>query len=324
MPPQTDDLDAYRLYLEGRHHWNQRTEDGLARSVQLFQQAVTADPEFAKAYAAMAAAYVTLGTYGALAPGAAMSQTRAAAGRALDIAPDLADAYAARGAVRAMHDWVWQDAEEDFTHAISLAPQEPSIHQSYAVNCLVPRRRFDEARRQLDHAVALDPLSLVVRTSQGLTFYYAGDYARAITELRRTLELEQNFGLARYFLGLAYAAAEQLDHACDEADRAVALLGNSSEVVAAQGYARALAGDRERALEVVGELTRRTQERYVSPLLIGQIQAALGDGPAALDCVERAHVERAPDVAWAGLRPAFASLRAEPRFVAILDSVGVS
>ena len=121
----TRDVDAYQTYLEGRHHWNKRTEASLARSVELFHQAAEADPSFGLAFAAMALSHVTLGTYGAVSPGLAMAEARTAATRALEIDAGLADAHIALGSVHAVHDWAWADAAREFGHAIVTQEEDP-------------------------------------------------------------------------------------------------------------------------------------------------------------------------------------------------------
>src|SRR4029079_10954368 len=123
--PRSTDLDAYEAYLEGRYHWNKRTEDELKKSVACFGRAIDRDPDFAQAHAGMADAYVTLGTYGALPANIVMPRAKQAVERAIAIDPGLAEAYACRGCVRAVFDWAWADAEQDFRRAIDLKPSYP-------------------------------------------------------------------------------------------------------------------------------------------------------------------------------------------------------
>ena len=122
VAPHTRDLSAYTSYLEGRYHWNKRTEDGLRRSVECFEDAIEREPGYAVAYAGKADAYVTLGTYGALPPADVIPSAKGALQKALEIDDGLAEAYACRGCVRSVFDWSWADAERDFLRAIELNP----------------------------------------------------------------------------------------------------------------------------------------------------------------------------------------------------------
>src|SRR5262249_15292881 len=151
------DVEAYEAYLEGRYHWNKRTEDELQKSVECFERALELDPGYAQAYAGMADAYITLGTYGALPPKDVMAHAKRALQSALEIDNSLAEAYTCRGCVRSVYDWAWEDAGRDFQRAISLNPSYPTAHHWYAINHLVPRGRFDQATEELRSALQCDP-----------------------------------------------------------------------------------------------------------------------------------------------------------------------
>ncbi len=210
VAPRSKNLKAYESYLEGRYHWNKRTEDELKKSVGCFERAIDRDPEFAPAYAGIADAYVTLGTYGALAPKDVMPLAKRALETALEIDATLAEAYACRGCVRSVFDWSWPDAEHDFRRAIDLRPSYPTAHHWYAINHLVPLGRFDEATEELYRALELDPLALAIKTSLGMKCYFAGRYDGAVRELSRTIDLDESFGMARYFLGATYTELAEI------------------------------------------------------------------------------------------------------------------
>ena len=316
------DVDAYQAYLEGRHHWNKRTEAGISRSIELFRRAADLEPSFGQAFAAMALSYVTLGTYGAKRPTDAMSEARTSAQRALELDPELADAYLALGSVRAVHDWTWGDASREFDHGLSLSQEEPNAYHLYALNCLIPQGEFEQARDRLEQAISLDPLSLIIRTSLGIASYYEGNFDAAVSALRRTLDLEHGFGVAHYFLGLTHAELGNLEDAMREEQLALELSGRSPETVAAAGYIHGVVGDRAAAEDAISELELRSGDRYVSPLLIAQVHAGLGDTSAALDYVERGRTLRSVDLVWAGVRPVFRSLWSQPRFGKALEDVG--
>ena len=323
VAPHTRDLNAYTSYLEGRYHWNKRTEDELRKSVNCFAEAVERDPRYAVAYAGMADAYVTLGTYGTIAPDDAIPRAKEALRRALEIDDSLPEAYACRGCLRSVFDWVWADAERDFLRALQLNPSYPTAHHWYAINHLVPRGRFDDAGKELRRAIDLDPLSLAIRMSLGMTAYFAGDCAAAVDALLRTIQLDNGFGMAHAFLGATYLEQGQHHLARNHVDAALRLCGRTPEVVATLGDLQARSGDMAGARESLDELRRLSASRYVSPGRLAQVHAGLGERTQALDRLEEAAAQRAADLAWLAVRPVFGNLRGEPRFVALLKQLGL-
>jgi serine/threonine protein kinase/Tfp pilus assembly protein PilF len=322
--PAARNLEAYGFYLEGRYHWNKRTEDELVKSVTCFEKAIERDPAYAHAYTGMADAYVTLGTYGALAAEVVMPQAKRALERALEIDPELADSYTCRGCVRSVYDWSWSDAEHDFRRAIELKPSYPTAHHWYAINHLVPVGRFDEATQALNRALELDPLALAIKTSLGMRFYFGGQYEDAERELSKTIDLDQQFGLAHLFLGATYTELARYEEARNELEAALWLSGRRPEILAALGYLHGRSGNHEGAQQTLRELVSLGERRYVSPAKVAQVHVGLGDAAGALDCLEAAHAERAADLAWLGVRPVFATLRSEPRFISLLKDMAIS
>jgi serine/threonine-protein kinase len=320
----TRNLAAYEAYLEGRYHWNKRTEDELKRSVGCFEQAIARDPKFARALAGIGDAYITLATYGALPAADVMPRAKQAVERALALDDRLAEAYACRGCVRSVFDWAWIEAERDFLHAIELSPSYPTAHHWYAINHLVPLGRFDEADRELRCALDLDPLALAIKSSLGIKAYFAGHYDEAVDELTRAIELDRSFGIAHFFLGLTLTERGQYAQALTEMETTTRLLGTTPEILSGLGYLHARGGRREEAFTVLDDIRRLSVQRYISPARIAQVYAGLGDTSAALDFLEQAHAERAADVAWLRVRPVFAPLHSEPRFRALVSQSGLA
>ncbi len=321
--PHTDDLEAYNLYLKGRHHWNKRTEEGLSKSVSCLRQAIERDPGYARAYAALADAYATLGIYGAAEPAQVMPAARAAASQALALDDSLAEAHVCLGCVQALYEHAWDEAERSFGRGLELDPRYATGHQWYAMNFLVPRGRFDEAAAALRKARELDPLSLAVNVSQGVALFFARRYEDAVDAYRRTLELDASFAMAHFFLGQAWTELGKHEEAVAALERARELAGGSAEVLASLGYALACGGHRQRAEVAFAELAAIAAERFVSPVLKAQIELALGRREAALGDLEDAFERRAADLAWLRVRPAFEALRAEPRFARLIDRLGL-
>ena len=270
-----DNIRAYESYLRGRYYWNKRTEENLKRSVDFFQKALGEDPDYALALAGLAESYVTLGFYGALPPSEVMPAARQSAERALARRHEMPEALNALATIYAVYDWDWASAERNFKRAIGANPNYAAAYQWYAINCLVPCGRFTEARAAIQRALELEPLSLTVLATSGLVSYYQHEYEPAITEYRKALELDANFGIAHYFLGQAYLGKGLIDEAVAELEQSVMLTNRSPECVAVLGYAYAVAGNQPAAAELARELETRSTERYISPVLFAWIQGTL-------------------------------------------------
>ena len=319
--PSTRDLEAYTSFLKGRHYWNQRTEAALHKSVSYFQAAIDKDSSYAEAYAGLAEAYATLALYGVLSPHDVIPRAKAAAQRAIDIADTMSSPFATLGCVAAVYDWAWPEAERQYRRAIELNPEHPAAHHWYAINYLVPLKRFEEADTELQRAVGADPLSMPIRVSLGLRSYFARRYAQARDELRDSFELDAGSATARLFLGLTLVEMGSVDEAVPELETALQV-ARSPEMIAALGYAFARAGNGDRARQTLGELMTFAGARYLSSSLIAQVHAGLGETHQALDWLEKAYDAHAADLAWLPVRPVFDSLRSETRFHALMERLG--
>jgi len=321
--PPTRNSEAYRLYLQGRHHWNKRTEEALTRSIECFEAALVLDPDFSQALAGLADVYVTLAVYGARPPHEVMPKARSAA-QQVTTAERTPLCFATLACVSALYDWDWLESEQLFQHAIAVHPDQSTAHQWYATNLLLPHGRFAEARAELDIARDLDPLSLAVASSAGLHAYFARDYVTAVDALSRAIDLDNGFAFAHFVLGLSYTEMSRFEDALMALETAVGLSRQSPEILAGLGYCAARAGNIDRARAVLNELLALSRKRYVSATLVSQTYAALGETGTALDWLERAGDEHATDIAWLGVRPTLDRLRSEERFVTMCAKVSVS
>jgi tetratricopeptide (TPR) repeat protein len=240
---------------------------------------------------------------------------------ALELDKTLAEAHTSLACVAAVYDWDWPAAEESFQRAIRLAPGYATAHQWYAVNCLTPQMRFEEAAAELQTARELDPLSLPVSTSLAIRLFYAREYAAAAEQCRRVLEIDPEFGLARFFLGLCQAEEGRPGEAVQEL-RAAAR-ARRDEMLAGLGYTYGRYGAKEEARTILEEMVERSRQRYVSPALIAQVQVGLGDLESALEWLERACEVHATELAWLRVRPFFERLHGEPAFGELLERLGL-
>ena len=255
--------EVYEAYLKGRYHWNQRTDESLRAAVAEFQIALTLDPTYAPAYAALADCYNLLGTVmvGGGSPQQWRPRAAEAAIKALQIDPGLAEAHATLGYVR-HYNWEWEAAEQSLRRAIELNPSNALAHVWYA-NLLSSRLRLDEAIREVNLARELDPLSLVVNTNVGWVLFMARRNDEAIARYLKTLGLNAGYVQAHTRLGDAYVRAKRHQDAIRELTTVVRLTKDSASSRVALAQVSALAGhtgEAERLLSrVVLELGRQVR-----------------------------------------------------------------
>jgi TolB-like protein len=319
----TNNMAAYNLYLKGRYFWNRRSATEVQRAIECFGQAAESDPQFAAALSGLADCYVILGVYGNRRPGDVFPLAAEVARKALAIDPGLAEACTSLACVRAIYDWDWVGAEEDFQQAISLNPQYSTAYHWHASHCLMPLGRFSEARAQIAIAREKDPLSLAILSTAGLIAYFERKYDEAIAEYQRCVEMDPHFGLGFYFLGQAYEQEGRHDEAISALTQSLNLTQGSSEVIAALGHAHATAGNQEAASALLRQLREKAEDEYVSPVLLAQVLLALGENEQAIAHLEQAHQIRATDLVWLKVRSAFDAIQSNSRVIAIREAIGL-
>ncbi len=197
----TEDAEAYRLYLKGRHYWNRWTEEGFYKAIECFQQAVEKDPAYALAYTGLADSYVLLGWNSYLPPGEAFPKGKVAAMTALRLDPNLAEAHTSRAALLWLHDWQWDEARTEFKRSLGVRPTYATANHWFA-EYLMTMARHGEATARIKNGQDLDPLSLIINVAAGWGFYYARRYDEGMEQLRKTIELDSNYPVTYWILGL--------------------------------------------------------------------------------------------------------------------------
>jgi serine/threonine-protein kinase len=309
--------DAHEAYLKGRYYWNLRTEEGLKKSIEYFQQAIEKDPGCALAYAGLADSYVVVSTWNVMAPKEAYPRAKAAAFKALEMDETLAEAHASLGAAREEYDWDWVGAEKEFRRAIELNPGYATAHQWYA-EYLSHMGRNNEAIAEAKRAQELDPLSLIINAIRGRVCFYARRYDEAIAQCRRTLELNPGFYPAHLYLGWAYEQEKLYAEAISEYQKAIALEQGNPRLAAdlARGYAAV--GKRTEAVNIISHLEELSKRRYVPSYAMALTHAALGDASRAFQWLDKAYQDRDSQLVWLKAEPGFDSLRSDPRFQDLL------
>ncbi len=319
----TEDTEAYQAYLRGRYFWNRRNEEGFRKAIEAFNEAIRHDPNYALAYAGIADCYALLSDHSILPPRDAMPKAKAAAARALEIDPQLAEGLTSLAFVEMAYDWNWPDAEQKFRRASALNPNYATAHQWYS-SCLVQMNRFPEALGEIKRAQELDPLSLIINANSGLYLFYSGPehYEEARREVHKALEVDQTFGVAHLYLGYIYEQqpARRSD-AIAELQRAGALMGDDAETHAALGHAYAVAGKTADARKILNELQTPRADSYVSPYFVALVYTGLNEHERALAALYQAYKDRQPGMIFMRIDPRFAPLRSDPRFADLLQHV---
>ena len=311
------DPGAYRAYVLGLHHFDRVTPADFRRCVQLFEEAISLDPAFARAHAALAFAYGIAAEYGwvSRAEAAPLAERAASAVQRLD--PGSGHAYHALANVQFHIQRDFAAAEESYRKASAL---ESSAYVLFGYGWLLSQTgRHAEAVAALQEAVDLDPRSPLMHGDLGWWLYGARQFERAIAEARLATDLDPSFPEAYWLLAAAHAQQGRFDLALQEFERYESLYG--SPVLWFRGYFRALAGRREEALRDLGELKRHVERRESPRVELAQVYLVLGDRERVLETLEQSPAAGVSFQPY--LWPEYEAYHSDPRFLAILGKFGL-
>jgi serine/threonine protein kinase/Tfp pilus assembly protein PilF len=315
----TENTQAYQLYLKGRYYWNRRTGEGLKKAVDYFQKAVELDPTYARAYAGLADCYSLFSRYDVRSPKESFPLAKSAATKALQIDPSLAEAYISLGYEKQLFEWDWSGAEKDFKRGLELDPEYGSGHQWYS-EFLMSLNRREEAIPEAKRAIELDPLSLQINSNLSLIYYMTRQYDLGIDQAKRTLELDPNYARGLYRLGKALIMKGRYEEAIAAFQKALSL---SEDAAYLCGLATAYAASNKKqdALKITEQLEARSKNRYVSQYNIALIYVTLGDKENSFKYLQKAVSERDDWLDQIAMEPMWDPLRADPRYKDILSKM---
>jgi serine/threonine protein kinase/TolB-like protein/Flp pilus assembly protein TadD len=316
----TDNPEAYKLYLEGKHLVNLQNEKSLNQSVQYFNQAIELDPGYALAYAGIADAYQGLsGVY--LSGRDAFPRSKAAAIKALELDPALAEAHVALAMVFASYEWNWAAADAEFERALELNPNYASARHWYARHLALTGRRT-ESIAQFKRARELDPLSAYIALDSNFPFLFAGDYESSIEQINRAIELNEKFWFAHWMRGWANQMKGNLSVAIADYRKAQSI-ENSVTIQTFLAHAYAVSGRRAEARKILAGPLKVAQQAYANAPMIAAVYAGLGEREQAFAWLDKGLEERNEWMIWLKYDHRFGALRNEQRFQQLLRRVGL-
>jgi tetratricopeptide (TPR) repeat protein len=314
----TDNIEAYQLYNRGRFFWNNRNGNDLRKSIDVFEQALALDENYALAYSGLADSYVVLQFFSHTQKNDFFPKAKAAAEKALSLDADLAEPHAALALYKQLYEWDWEGAEAEFKLAMAANPNYATGHQWYG-EFLSSMGRFDESIVEVEKAVELDPLSLSTNTARAVPYLASGRFAEAIEKLKPALELDQNFSLALLYMGRAYAGLGDHKEARAQFQKSIGNPGGRSPYFTTaliNSYARD--GQTKEAEKQLIELIKLAEKMPVSNYVLARGFAPLGQKEEALEKLERAFEDRDGLLIILKTDRNFDDMRDEPRFQAIL------
>ncbi len=321
----TDNTDAYKLYLRGRHHLTKWSEEDFKKATEAFKQAIDLDPNYAPAWTGLADAYYSMSNL-YLPPHEAMPKSRAAAERALALDDTLAEAHYALATVKAFYDWDWPAAEREFKRTLALNPGYAPAHPIYGV-CLMVSGKTEEALAELKRLRDLDPLSLSIAITSVNPLLFAPtparQYDQAIAEYKKIIALDSKFPPAHYGLGLAYEQKKMFADAIAEFEKAREL-ENAPYILGPLGHAYAVAGRRADAQKILDDLQDRAKRENVPALSLAQVYAGLGEKDKTFEWLEKGIERKDEEMAWLGVDPRFDGFHSDSRFTELLRRMNLA
>jgi eukaryotic-like serine/threonine-protein kinase len=315
----TENAEAYRLYLRGRYFWNKRTNEGVKQGLAYFQQAIEKDPGYALAYAGVADSYdVGTGSYLGLSAHESLPKAKAAALKALEIDDSLTKAHTTLADTYVYYDWDFAKADQEFRRAIAANPNYPTAHQWYS-ECLYITGRYEEAIAEARRAQELDPLSPIISESVAWALFYARKYDDAIAQSKKTLQMDANLPAAHWDLADAYVQKKMYPEAVAEWQQALTLSGNPT-LAATLGEAYRLSGF-QGFLRTWTDYNSKDPMGGLHPYGVARQFALMGRKDEAVSWLQKGFAARAGGMAFLKSDPVFDPLRSDPDFQALVKKM---
>jgi DNA-binding winged helix-turn-helix (wHTH) protein/tetratricopeptide (TPR) repeat protein len=320
---QTQNPEAYDLYLHGRYFWNQLTGQTTRRAIEFFTHATTLDAKYALAWAGLTDCYTSAPVHGDVPPLLIMQNARDAIANAVAAEPNLAEVQTALGNFNFWLGWDWSAAEAAYRRAIALDPNFPLAHRMLGV-VLSHACRHDEARSSMQRARELDPLYVMHQSLSSHIAFDARDFPTALHFARQALVVDPEFWIAQLHLAQVAVELGDYDLALDALNKAGRLSAGNSKALSLRGYIFGKTGRTAESLEVLQtlEAVAQSSARFVPPYAIALIHAGLGHTELAFDWLARAFDSHDVHLVFLTVDPKWDPFRNEPRFMAVLKRCG--
>lgn len=319
----TDNLVAYDYFLRGRFNLSKRVPDSLKKAIQLFEQAIRVDPEFARAYTSLAESYAILGNFNILPPKEAYPKVKSAAEKALQIDNKLSEAHACLGLSKMYYEWDWEMAENEFKQAIDLNLNQALTYNRYALFLSI-MGRFKEAKEIRQQAINLDPYATEINADIGLQMYFEENYDDAINQYKKILKTDPLFITGYIPLGIAYLHKARFEEAIETFQMASMFTTGHPVTVAAVGYAYGLSGRREDAQMVIELLEERSKKEYIPPYWIAFCYLGIGNIDRTTSWLNTAFDMKDNYLIFIKVEPSFKNYRSHPSIQAICSKLALS
>ncbi len=318
----TDSVEAYELYLKGRFQWYKWSKEGFFSAIELFQQAIRKDPNFALAYSGISDAYGTLWFFNYLPAEESLEPAKAAVTKALALDDSLAEAHLSLANMKLFHEWDWAGADREYRRSIELNPNYANAWHMYAF-FLISISKLDEAVAAAKRAAELDPLSPVMINGVAAALTFAGRYDEALEQMEKIIETDFNLPTTYEWVGYLYFRKGRDDRAVEISLKNIAMLPNAGELREALQLAYAesgFVGFWRRWLELAVD---EQKIPIASTFYTASRYAFIGDKERAYEWLEKAYEERAGFLVHLNVEPNFESMRNEPRFIDLARRIGI-
>ena len=319
----TDNTEAYQLYLQGLFFWKKRNEQGLSLAIKYFERALEKDPEYALAWAGIANTLSLMGEYTNISRRDLYQKQMEAVRKALEIDPQLAEAHISLAISLMLNDWDWKGAEREFQLGLQLDPKNATGHHWYA-ELLLFIGKIEEAFREIEIAVDLDPISQGILKDKGIFQYYLGRYDEALTTAQITLELDPGFVPVHRLISLAYTGKGLYEEAIQETIKWGTLTRNKIKTDVALAHIYAVSGRQDEARRIIEETGIEKMLSSNDYRGVALVYTALGEKEEAFEWLEKSYHKHEESLCSIGIDPKFDSIREDPRFKALLKKVGLN
>jgi TolB-like protein/Flp pilus assembly protein TadD len=317
----TEDPVAHELYVKGRHFWGLRGGDNLLRAVEFYNQAIARDPNYAPAYAGLGETYILLPYYTGADPKDVRPKARAAALKALELNPNVAEAHSALGKILYAEDIDLQQSIREHRRAIELSPNYAGAHHWLGNGPLAGLGLFDEAIAEGRRSIELDPLSAINLVDLASTYTYARRFKEGDAVIKKAIELDPALAYAHWTYGILLQASGDLEGARTQYATARAR-ENDQQAIAMRAQLAALMGRREEATQALMTLEELGKHQYVESYYRALLYISLGQKDAAVSALEQGFAERdGDDIGVIKVDPMLDSLRGDPKFETLVQKV---